>query len=67
MINALSPESTLKRGFAIVKVNDAIISDPEKISVGKDVDILLAKKSITATVKEKRDYHGTEFNVRTSL
>jgi exodeoxyribonuclease VII large subunit len=63
MIKALSPDNTLKRGFAIVKVNNNITSDPDKIAIGKDIEIIVSKKSITATVKSKKDYHGKDFNV----
>ena len=63
LINALSPENTLKRGFAIIKVNNAVTGDADKVIVGEDIEILFAKTSVTATVKEKRDYNGTDFNV----
>lgn len=63
MINALSPENTLKRGFAMVKVGNTITGDPAKISIGEDIDVILAEKTITATVKSKNDYHGNDFNI----
>jgi exodeoxyribonuclease VII large subunit len=61
MINALSPENTLKRGFAVVKVNGVVTSDPGSIALGSDIEVVLAQKSITATVHSKEDYHGTDF------
>jgi exodeoxyribonuclease VII large subunit len=59
LINALSPERTLKRGFAMVKVGGVVTSDPNKVIVGKDIDIILSQKVLTATVKNKKDYNGT--------
>ena len=63
MINALSPENTLKRGFAIIKSDNRITSDPEQLNIGKDIEIIFAKTLITSTVKSKKDYHGNDFNV----
>jgi exodeoxyribonuclease VII large subunit len=63
LINALSPENTLKRGFAIIKSDNRITSDPEQLIIGKDIEIILAKTSITSTVKSKKDYHGNDFNI----
>ena len=63
LIQALSPENTLKRGFAIIKADNRITSDPEQLVKGKDVEIILRNQSITTTVKSKKEYHGNEFNL----
>jgi exodeoxyribonuclease VII large subunit len=63
MIKALSPENTLRRGFAVIKIDGWVTSDPNRLSKGKDVEIIFARKSITATVKSKKDYSGTDFNI----
>ncbi len=63
MIKVLSPENTLKRGFAIIKSNHQITSDPDQLLVGKEVEIILRDKSIISTIKKKTDYHGDEFNL----
>jgi exodeoxyribonuclease VII large subunit len=63
LIKALSPESTLKRGFAIIKTDNRITSDPDELVKGRDVEIILRNQSITTTVKSKKEYHGNEFNL----
>ena len=47
----------------MVKVGNTITGDPAKISIGEDIDVILAEKTITATVKSKNDYHGNDFNI----
>jgi len=59
----LSPENTLKRGFALIKSNGRITSDPGELAVGKDIQIILSDKEIRATVKSKKDYDGDDFNI----
>lgn len=59
----MSPENILKKGFAIVKVNNQITGDPENIKVGNDIDIILTDTQIKSTVKNKTKYDGTDFNL----
>ena len=63
VIKLVSPENTLKRGFAIVKAGGRVTSDPEDLVIGKDIQVLLRDKDITASVKSKTDYHGNDFNL----
>ncbi len=63
MIKAMAPDSILRKGFAIVKANNKITSNPEDIKVGNDIDIILADTQIKTTVKQKSKYNGTEFNL----
>lgn len=63
IIKMMAPDNILKKGFAIVKVNKKIISNPTEITVGSDIDIILAETQITSTVKKKTTYHGTDFNL----
>jgi len=63
VIKLVSPENTLKRGFAIIKTGGRVTSDPEDLVIGKDIQVLLRDKDITATVKSKTDYHGTDFDL----
>jgi len=63
IINLMSPKNILKKGFAIVKVNDEIISNPDAIKVGNQIDIILSETKIIVTVKEKTKYNGNDFNV----
>jgi exodeoxyribonuclease VII large subunit len=63
VIKLVSPENTLKRGFAIIKTGGRVTSDPDDLTVGNDIEILLRNKDITASVKSKTDYHGNDFNL----
>jgi len=59
----MSPDNILKKGFAVVKVNNKITSNPDKIGVGDEIEIILANTQIQSTVKNKTKYNGTEFNI----
>lgn len=59
----MAPDNILKKGFAIVKVNDEITSDPGKIEEGKDISIILKEVEIISTVKQKTTYGGKDFIV----
>lgn len=59
----LSPENTLRRGFAIIKSNDRITSDPAALAVGQEVRIILSDKEMGATITSKNDYDGRDFNI----
>lgn len=59
----ISPENILKKGFAIVYHKGKIISNPENISVGNEITVLLSETEINSTVKSKRKSDGTEFKL----
>lgn len=59
----MAPDNILKKGFAIVKVNDQITSDPGRIEEGKDISIILKEVEILSTVKQKTTYDGKDFIV----
>ena len=59
----MAPDNILKKGFAIIKANNKITSNPEDIKVGNDIDIILADTYIQSTVKQKSKYNGAEFNI----
>jgi exodeoxyribonuclease VII large subunit len=63
IIKMMAPENILKKGFAIVKVDNKITSNPDAILVGGNIEIILASTQITTTVKKKTKYDGTEFNL----
>ena len=67
MIRLASPENTLRRGFAIIKTNDRITSNPNDIAIGDDIEIILSNKEIKATVTSTKDYNGNDFNLSRSL
>ena len=50
---SLSPDNTLKRGYAIVQGSEKkIISDIKQINVGNNLDIILKKGKFSAIVVE---------------
>ncbi len=63
VVKMMSPDNILKKGFAVVKVNNKITSNPDKIGVGDEIEIILANTQIQSTVKNKTKYNGTEFNI----
>ena len=60
MIRVASPQNILKRGFAIVKKNNHIITNPEQIGKGDRLMILLSDSGISATVTDKKIFDGSE-------
>lgn len=52
-IRMMAPENILKKGYAIVKVNDAVTSNADAIQVGDTIDVVLADSIFKTTVKEK--------------
>ena len=63
IINLMSPNNILKKGFAIIKVNNKIIGNADNIKVGSDIDIVLSDAKITSLVKQKTQRDGNEFDV----
>lgn len=59
-IRMMSPENILKKGYAIVKVNDTITSNADSIEVGDRIDVILSDTIFKTTVKEKTKYNGGE-------
>jgi len=67
LINVISLENILRKGFAIVKSNGEITSDPNKFTPGSEIEIILRSQNIKATVNTKKDYHGNDFNLPTGI
>jgi exodeoxyribonuclease VII large subunit len=53
-LRALSPQSTLERGYAIVRANDAIVRSARGLETGDRVDVELAEGGFGARVEEAR-------------
>jgi exodeoxyribonuclease VII large subunit len=52
MLRSLSPQSTLDRGYSVVRdASGAVIADASKVKVGTNLKIRLAKGEIEATSK----------------
>jgi exodeoxyribonuclease VII large subunit len=54
LINMMSPQNILLKGFAIIKLNDKIISQSGRIEVGSEVQIQMATEELTATIQSKK-------------
>jgi exodeoxyribonuclease VII large subunit len=54
-LHALSPIATLSRGYSIVRTipDAALVRDPQKVSIGQDLEVTLAKGSLICRVKGK--------------
>jgi exodeoxyribonuclease VII large subunit len=53
----------LKKGFAIIKQNGRITSDPKTIVKGSEIEIILSGTELKANIKEKKDYDGRDFKL----
>ena len=53
IVNLMSPQNILNKGFAILKLNGKIISNPESIEPGKELTIQLSKAEINTVVISK--------------
>jgi len=63
VINLMSPNNILKKGFAIVKHNGDVTSNPDVFNPGSEMEVILLDKSIKSTVKSKSNHNGSEFNL----
>ena len=63
LLKMSSPEEILKRGFAIVKVNDRIITDPSELGKGNQLQVILKDTEIETTILSKNKYHGKDFTL----
>jgi exodeoxyribonuclease VII large subunit len=52
-IKMMSPDNILKKGFAILRVDGNVTSNPDKILVGQQLDVILEKTIIQTTVNKK--------------
>jgi len=63
MVNALSPQNTLNRGFAIIKAAGRITSNPDDLNPGTEAEIILRNETIHTVVRSKSPYYGRDFNL----
>ncbi|HEX8060098.1 MAG TPA: exodeoxyribonuclease VII large subunit [Cyclobacteriaceae bacterium] len=62
LVRVARPDSILKRGFAIVKSGNRIVTNTDDIEVGSKLDIILSGSVLNTTVnqKTKRDGAGSD-------
>ena len=63
IVRMMSPQNILKKGFAMIKINNKIVSNPDSIQEGADLTVHLADTLIETTVKSKSAHDGNEFNI----
>ena len=59
LVKMMAPENILKKGYAIVKINDKIISNADGIAIGDTIDVLLGDSELKTTVQQKINYNGS--------
>ena len=54
-LHVLSPRATLSRGYSITRTipDAAVVRDPQKVSIGQDLEVTVAKGSLICRVKGK--------------
>ena len=62
MVTAIK-QNKLKKGFAIVKHNGDVTSNPDVFNPGSEMEVILLDKSIKSTVKSKSNHNVSEFNL----
>jgi len=59
-IRMISPQNILRKGYAIVKAGEKIISSAENIGAGQEIEVILKDAKLKSIVKEKIQYDGRE-------
>jgi exodeoxyribonuclease VII large subunit len=59
-ITMMSPQNILRKGYAIVKVNQKIINNAKNIEAGQEIEVILKDAKLKSTVKEKIQCDGRE-------
>jgi exodeoxyribonuclease VII large subunit len=59
-IRMMSPHNILRKGYAIVKAGEKIISSAENIEAGHEIEVILKDAKLKSIVKEKIPYDGRE-------
>lgn len=62
LVRVARPESMLKRGFAVIRSGNKIVTNGDEIEVGTKLDIVMSGSVLNTTVnqKTKRDGDGTD-------
>lgn len=63
IIRLSSPDEALKRGFAILKKDGKILTDPTPLNPGDEIDITLKDTEITTRIIQKSPRNGNEFDL----
>lgn len=60
VVNLMSPQNILNKGFAILKVNGQIINTAKNLNPGDELDIHLAASEIKTIVRSKEQKNGDQ-------
>ncbi|MES2654994.1 MAG: exodeoxyribonuclease VII large subunit [Bacteroidota bacterium] len=52
LLQTLDPENVLKKGYALVKLNNKIVSNPSQLKVGDEVETVIKNTKIKSTVSD---------------
>lgn len=63
VINLVSPESILRRGFAIIKQGGRVLGSAAALKTGDDISIILSDAELSATITKKDNYDETTFKL----
>jgi exodeoxyribonuclease VII large subunit len=55
---AVSPENTLKRGFAVIKYHGQTISNPDKLKKGDNFTVIMQQTELTVELQDKKKSNG---------
>jgi exodeoxyribonuclease VII large subunit len=55
IVRILSPENTLKRGYALVSAKGKIITDTKKLEIGESISIQTHQHELEATITSKKN------------
>jgi len=63
-ISLMSPSRILQKGFAVLKVEGKIMTDPTQLSVGQSIEIVTSQISLDAIIQQKKESQdGAGFNL----
>lgn len=58
IMNVMSPENILRKGFALITKDEKIITHPDQLNPGDQIVITLEQAYIQSTVNSKNERHG---------
>lgn len=58
LIRVARPENMLKRGFAIVRAGNQIITNADEVETGSEIDIVMSESILNTTVNKKKKRDG---------
>ena len=59
----MSPANILKKGFAIISMDDKVLMNAEQIQEGSKLKINMYQSEIDATVTDKKETDGKKYDL----